>query len=195
MVDDPIEFDMTLETADLAAWSLRLAARSRNVPRDLIRGFAFILVCAFIGIIIGWLAVADHLSFGAMINELPGLMREVLGVPLLAGCAFVVAFTLARPRLIKNSLDKMIGAQPGVGIPQKFHVRIGAAEGLRFNAPNLETHIGWSAVIRCEETVSHFFLVIGPLQCIVIPKRGLPDATVEAISDMIKSLIAAAAVA
>ena len=189
MAKEPIEFDMTIEAGDIAAWALQLTKGKSYVARQAAIWLPIFLVFFAILLFAGWVGISDQISLTDFIGRLPAAISTGLGWPELALAAAAILYFFVRPAIYKRSVKDMAHGQPEALGSQIWHVRI-SEDGMLFQAPEIESRVGWLGMRRYEESEKHFFLIVGPLQCMVIPKRDRSQDEITRISTFLSQKVA-----
>jgi hypothetical protein len=69
--------------------------------------------------------------------------------------------------------------------PRRVSFAFGS-DGVRFQGPDREGHVRWSAVLDLDETPTHLFLMTSLGVGWILPKRQLPDSAAEALRRMVR---------
>nr|WP_246503830.1 YcxB family protein [Plastoroseomonas arctica] len=124
------------------------------------------------GILTAYYAATDVLHAA----DLPLLYGAPLGFAL----AGLVALEALRPWFIRRQIRTLLGRAPRDAF--LGHKRLEASpEGLTITATTSTTQCEWAAITHVDETSQHLFLMLGNASGIIIPKRGQPQAALDAL--------------
>lgn len=161
----------TVTPEDYVAFCLQQARRPDLVRRHRIMVTLLMLGIAFLPALLPWWLGNE--PFKAVWPRLPTML--ILAV-LLQVIMHPIAAWLRRAGVRRAALA-LLGRSPS-GTFLGPHRMWTSPEGMHFQGTQSESRIAWSAVTGLAETPDHLFVLIGPAQSVILPKRGQNPADV-----------------
>jgi hypothetical protein len=159
---------------DLAAFQIHVALRPATVRRWRWQVVLLALALPVVTYLIAWAAA----GFGPMIltkgTVLPALLPMAV---VLATLPFMRSY--ARWRLRRGA--EWLGRRAAEGAVFGQTRLVTTETGLQVDLPASHSLFAWSAVAGIEETPSHLFVMLGPAVAVVVPKRELDAAALDAL--------------
>ncbi len=177
-----MEVDITLPDIEAfnlhVAFSPRMRARWRRQFVALYAGVSILLV--------GW----NLLTFGPDgFDWVPHVLVPVLIIGAMAAVLTPLSYALHRWN-VRRVVRTMIGRAPREDYLGRKRIAV-SAQGISVTGANSANRYDWAAVTGLQETPDLLLVMLGEMMAIVIPKRGLDDARLDALRALVRARAAA----
>lgn len=165
-----LEYDLT--TDDFVALNLHAATTSPTIQTSRARSRVWGSVGVFVG--------------GLLLVGLEGSWLEALVVASLGSAVFWFVWPPTWSWFLTRNVRRLARAG-GLGVPGRCRLWIDE-DGVHDQTPTGSSSVAWSGVVRLDETDTHAFIYVGPVQAYVIPRR-IGEPAVQAFINAARVLI------